>query len=196
MKTETPFEEFNRIIDKIEIRCMASEGPVTPTLKEATEDELSRLWHLLQAIKKDYSKLLSALVTRDGELVSKTLKKEIEKLREELKESKMNLQSSNPINTEHECEFFGMTDIAVHGCECGNIIVSGLGASEEYTPIKHERDNPIAFARWILKEGIEKAFDGSFLTWRYSSSLFDEYPEGFYDTAELYEIYKKQIGIK
>lgn len=49
----TKIDRFNNIIDLIENRCMASEGPVMPTLKEATEDELSALWHLLQEIKTE-----------------------------------------------------------------------------------------------------------------------------------------------
>lgn len=45
---------FNMIIDSIENRCLAVDGPVTPTLKEATEEELSELWTLLQDIRKDF----------------------------------------------------------------------------------------------------------------------------------------------
>jgi hypothetical protein len=44
-------KEFNRIIDNIEARCMASEGPVTPTLKEMSEEELSEIWKLLKKIQ-------------------------------------------------------------------------------------------------------------------------------------------------
>lgn len=46
----TPEDRFNQIIDQIEIRCMANDGPVTPTLKEATEEELSELWQLVNEI--------------------------------------------------------------------------------------------------------------------------------------------------
>ena len=49
---KTAAEQFNRIIDNIENRCMACDGPVTPTLQAATEGELSLLWHLIQEIKK------------------------------------------------------------------------------------------------------------------------------------------------
>jgi len=42
---------FNRIIDQIEARCMAVDGPVTPTLREAEETELSELWAILQRLK-------------------------------------------------------------------------------------------------------------------------------------------------
>ena len=48
---KTQIDRFNRIIDNIENRCMAVDGPVTPTLKEATEAELSELWALLNDIK-------------------------------------------------------------------------------------------------------------------------------------------------
>lgn len=44
-------KEFNSIIYAIENRCMAADGPVTPTLREATEKELSRLWVLIQSIR-------------------------------------------------------------------------------------------------------------------------------------------------
>ena len=49
---KTTSDTFNRIIDNIESRCMATDGPVTPTLQEATEEELSSLWHLINQIKK------------------------------------------------------------------------------------------------------------------------------------------------
>ena len=48
---------FNMIIDSIENRCMVVDGPVTPTLKEATEEELSELWHLLQDLRNDFDTL-------------------------------------------------------------------------------------------------------------------------------------------
>lgn len=47
---KTAEDEFNDIIDAIEMRAMAADGPVTPTLKEATEEELSRLWELVNEI--------------------------------------------------------------------------------------------------------------------------------------------------
>jgi hypothetical protein len=50
MKHLTPEDEFNAIIDAIETRAMACDGPVTPTLQEATEEELSRLWELVNEI--------------------------------------------------------------------------------------------------------------------------------------------------
>lgn len=55
----------------------------------------------------------------------------------------------------HECEFFLMTDIAVHGCECGRVTVSG-GASIEYVSVeiyqaeKQKSDE--------LLEGLKKIF--------------------------------------
>lgn len=50
MKTDI-ITEFNRIIEQIENRCMATDGRVTPTLREATEKELSSLWKLLNDFK-------------------------------------------------------------------------------------------------------------------------------------------------
>ena len=44
---------FNRIIDGIEQRCMAVDGPVTPTLQEMKEKELRNLWLAIQAIKEE-----------------------------------------------------------------------------------------------------------------------------------------------
>lgn len=75
-------EEFNTTIEAIENRCMATDGPVTPTLQEASEDELSRLWQLIQGIKKEHQRLLMALVTRDGELTHKSMYAELEKQKE------------------------------------------------------------------------------------------------------------------
>lgn len=43
--------KFNAIIDQIEARCMAVDGPVTPTLREAEESELAELWAILQRIR-------------------------------------------------------------------------------------------------------------------------------------------------
>ena len=34
------------IIDAVDSRCMACDGPVTPTLKEMTQDEISRIYAL------------------------------------------------------------------------------------------------------------------------------------------------------
>lgn len=44
-------DQFNAVIDAIESRCMAADGPVTPTLQEMREDELASIWKLLQQIK-------------------------------------------------------------------------------------------------------------------------------------------------
>ncbi len=43
--------KFNSIIDQVEARCMAVDGPVTPTLQEMGEAELSDLWHCVQRIR-------------------------------------------------------------------------------------------------------------------------------------------------
>lgn len=50
----TTIHKFNRLIDNIEARCMATDGPVTPTLQEATENELSLLWELANEISEKY----------------------------------------------------------------------------------------------------------------------------------------------
>lgn len=42
---------FNAAIDRIEERCMATDGPVTPTLQEMREDELADIWARLQRIR-------------------------------------------------------------------------------------------------------------------------------------------------
>lgn len=44
-------DRFNAIIDGIEGRCLAADGPVTPTLKEMRENELAELWRVLQGIR-------------------------------------------------------------------------------------------------------------------------------------------------
>lgn len=44
-------EEHNEIVETIEARCMAVDGPVTPTGKEMTEDEGRRLWDAAQRIR-------------------------------------------------------------------------------------------------------------------------------------------------
>lgn len=45
-------ETFNAVIDSVEARCMAADGPVTPTLSEMREVELRRLWLAVQTIQK------------------------------------------------------------------------------------------------------------------------------------------------
>ncbi len=56
-------DTFNRIVENVEARCMAVDGPVTPTLKEMSEVELSSLWEAVQAIR-------SALIAEAVELVA------------------------------------------------------------------------------------------------------------------------------
>jgi hypothetical protein len=45
-------ERFNDIVERVENRCMAVDGPVTPTLQEMQESELRELWRIIQAIRK------------------------------------------------------------------------------------------------------------------------------------------------
>jgi hypothetical protein len=44
-------EKFNQIIDRVEARCMATDGPVTPALREMRENELRDLWRCVQKIR-------------------------------------------------------------------------------------------------------------------------------------------------
>ncbi len=45
-------DRWRAIISAIEGRCMAADGPVSPTLQEMTESELRRLWELSKIIGK------------------------------------------------------------------------------------------------------------------------------------------------
>lgn len=51
----TAIDRFNRSINAIEARCMAVDGPVTPTLREMTETELADIWADLQTIRRALS---------------------------------------------------------------------------------------------------------------------------------------------
>jgi len=44
--------EFNKVVDLVEGRCMAADGPVTPTMHEITDGELARLWEAVQVIRQ------------------------------------------------------------------------------------------------------------------------------------------------
>lgn len=74
-------EEFNSLIDRIENRCMASDGPVTPTLKEMREDELARIWQILNKIKSaerfkmptDKQVIHLAILFNDGKIETEKL---------------------------------------------------------------------------------------------------------------------------
>lgn len=52
---ETIIDRFNQIIDTVEARCMATDGPVTPTLAEMDEKELAELWRCVQGIRSTIS---------------------------------------------------------------------------------------------------------------------------------------------
>ena len=75
----TPEDEFNAIIDAIETRAMAADGPVTPTLQEATEEELSRLWELVNEI----SPKRKALARKIGRIETATTEECKQYLRDE-----------------------------------------------------------------------------------------------------------------
>lgn len=57
-RTQTPKREqlkwaadkFTQILERIDNRCMAADGPVPPTLSEATDSELSILYRLAKKI--------------------------------------------------------------------------------------------------------------------------------------------------
>lgn len=38
--------EIAAIIERVDTRCQECDGPVTPTLQEMTQDEISRIYHL------------------------------------------------------------------------------------------------------------------------------------------------------
>jgi hypothetical protein len=48
-------DEFNHVVDVVENRCMAADGPVTPTLREMREDELAQLWRAAQVIHQHHA---------------------------------------------------------------------------------------------------------------------------------------------
>lgn len=43
---EERLDQIKEIIDSVESRCLAADGPVTPTLKEMGEDELRKIYKL------------------------------------------------------------------------------------------------------------------------------------------------------
>ena len=51
-KPKTPEDRFCELLEAIDTRCMAADGPVTPTLKEATPDELRKLYLFADRIRK------------------------------------------------------------------------------------------------------------------------------------------------
>jgi len=68
--------QFNRIVDQVEARCMAVDGPVTPTLQEISEQELSDLWHAVQIIRAALPTEAPSTVTlRDLDAVNEKIDK-------------------------------------------------------------------------------------------------------------------------
>jgi len=45
-------ERILNIIEGVEIRCMAADGPVTPTIREMREDEMREIYNLAKENKK------------------------------------------------------------------------------------------------------------------------------------------------
>ena len=52
-KPQTNADRFCELLEAIDQRCMAADGPVTPTLTEATADELRRLYLFADRIRKE-----------------------------------------------------------------------------------------------------------------------------------------------
>jgi hypothetical protein len=49
---KTNAARFTELLEAIDNRCMAADGPVTPTLSEATADELRKLYLFADRIRK------------------------------------------------------------------------------------------------------------------------------------------------
>jgi len=52
-KRKTHSDRFCELLEAIDTRCMAADGPVTPTLTEATADELRKLYVFADRIRKE-----------------------------------------------------------------------------------------------------------------------------------------------
>lgn len=52
-KRKTNADRFCELLEAIDGRCMAADGPVTPTLTEATSDELRKLYLFADRIRKE-----------------------------------------------------------------------------------------------------------------------------------------------
>jgi hypothetical protein len=52
-KPKTNADRFCELLEAIDTRCMAADGPVTPTLSEATADELRRLYLFADRMRKE-----------------------------------------------------------------------------------------------------------------------------------------------
>ena len=48
--------DFVELVDTVEGRCMAADGPVTPTLKEMTEDEFCNIYEKITNVLKKESR--------------------------------------------------------------------------------------------------------------------------------------------
>lgn len=53
-KRKTNADRFCELLEAIDNRCAAADGPVTPTLTEATADELRKLYLFADRIRKEY----------------------------------------------------------------------------------------------------------------------------------------------
>jgi uncharacterized protein with PIN domain len=53
-------DRIARIIEQVDTRCMACDGPVTPTLQEMTQDEISEIYALAsgtpEAVNRTHSR--------------------------------------------------------------------------------------------------------------------------------------------
>lgn len=57
----TACSRFNTVVHTVENRCLAADGPVTPTLREMREDELAALWSTVQDIRTAMEDLRAAM---------------------------------------------------------------------------------------------------------------------------------------
>jgi hypothetical protein len=46
VNAKSALDEIATIIECVDNRCMAADGPVTPTLEEMTQEEISRIYFL------------------------------------------------------------------------------------------------------------------------------------------------------
>jgi hypothetical protein len=52
-KPKTNADRFCELLESIDQRCMAGDGPVTPTMSEATADELRKLYVFADRVRKE-----------------------------------------------------------------------------------------------------------------------------------------------
>lgn len=53
MDNQNRLQRIAEIIEQVDDRCMAAEGPVTPTLSEMRQEEISEIYELAKNRKND-----------------------------------------------------------------------------------------------------------------------------------------------